>query len=128
MLVLLRRFLVAFVSTPIADALVLTYAVGTLAFSYSLLFMSHQTTAVLLFVSFYVLWRAPRSPRRVPLLALGGVLAALAVAAEYTSALCAGLLAIYVGLNALPRTRRRIAMEVIAYGVGAVPILGLLML
>ena len=31
----------------------MTYALGTLAFSYSLLFMSHQTTAVLLFAAFY---------------------------------------------------------------------------
>jgi hypothetical protein len=59
MLLLLRRFLVAFVPAPTADALVLTYAVGTLAFSYSMLFMSHQTTAVLLFGSFYALWCAP---------------------------------------------------------------------
>ncbi len=128
MLILLRRFLIAFVPAATADALVLTYSVGTLAFSYSLLFMSHQTSAVLLFASFYALWCAPGAPHRVLMLALGGALAGLAVAAEYTSALGASLLAVYVGLTALPRNPRRVATGVIAFGAGAAPIIALLML
>src|SRR5262249_49348687 len=60
MLLLLARFLAAYVSRPVVEAMVVTYALGTLAFSYSLLFMSHQTTAVLLYASFYVLWRLTR--------------------------------------------------------------------
>src|SRR5262249_18488920 len=112
-LILLRRFLAAFVPTATADALVMTYSVGTLAFSYSLLFMSHQTRAVLLFASFYAAWCSPRVSRRMLTLTLGGALAGLAVAAEYTSALGAGLLAVYVGIAALRRNPRRVATEVI---------------
>ena len=40
-----------------------TYALGTLAFSYSLLFMSHQTTATLLLAGFYLCWRVARGER-----------------------------------------------------------------
>jgi hypothetical protein len=129
MLVVLRRFLAAHVAPVIADALTMTYALGTLAFSYSLLFMSHQTTAVLLFAAFYGIWHASRSSeRRAGLLLAAGVLAALAVAAEYTSALCAGLLAVYVGLIASPRTARSVLTSVAMFGAGALPVLGLLML
>jgi hypothetical protein len=95
-LALLRRFLVTYVPVGVADAVVLTYALGTLAFSYGLLFMSHQTTAVLLFVSFYLIWRWYRAELGRPGLVAGGMLAGLAVTAEYTSALCAVILAAYV--------------------------------
>ena len=60
MLGLVRRFLRAYLSPEVADAVTVTYGLGSLAFSYSLLFMSHQTTAVLLFGGFYALWRLAR--------------------------------------------------------------------
>ena len=60
LLALLRRFLAAHLPAPLPDALTLTYALGSLAFSYSLLFMSHKPSAVLLFASFYALWRVGR--------------------------------------------------------------------
>ena len=53
-LMLIRRFLVTYVSQATADAITLTYALGTLALSYSLLFLSHQPSALLLFFGFYV--------------------------------------------------------------------------
>ena len=89
-------------STVTTDLLVVFYALGTLAFSYSLQFLSHQTSASLLFLAFYAAWRWARgeSPNRV--LVLTGFLAAAAVAAEYTSAMAAGLLALWV-----PFARRR---------------------
>ncbi len=46
-LLLVERLLAQYVSLAIALAVTWTYALGTLAFSYSLLFMSHQTTATL---------------------------------------------------------------------------------
>src|SRR5215467_7409749 len=78
MLPYLQRFLRAYVDEPIADGMTVTYALGSLALSYSLLFMSHQTAAVLAFASFLSLWRTlrgdghrvhqrPRPPRRRPL-------------------------------------------------------------
>jgi hypothetical protein len=53
MLVLLRRFLGAFVEAQTADVFTVVYALGTMAFSYAEAFMSHQLTAVLLFSAFY---------------------------------------------------------------------------
>ena len=94
MLVLVRRFLRAYVSDEIAIGLTATYALGSLAFSYSLLFMSHQTTAVLVFAAFYVLWRVLRGDwgakgtvRYRGGLVLAGALCGATVAAEYTGAL-----------------------------------------
>src|SRR5262249_51263587 len=102
-LVWLRRFLRAYLSSSIADGLVGTYALGSLAFSYSLLFLSHQTTAVLLFSGFYVLWRSARGewPRRSYLLA--GAFAGAAVAAEYTAALGVACLILYGAFTCLLR-------------------------
>jgi hypothetical protein len=129
MLVLLQRLLATYVPAEIADAVTLVYALGTLAFSYSLLFMSHQTTAVLLFAAFFVVWRARNGPAHREVRLVGaGTLAALAVAAEYTSALCAGLLVGYVVLLSAPRTARRVLLDGGAFAAGALPVLGLLML
>lgn len=87
MLVLVRRFLGAYVAPAVADAVTATYALGTLAFSYSLLFMSHQSTAVLLFACFYLLWRVARGEKRQRWYLVAGLAAGAAVAAEYTAAL-----------------------------------------
>ena len=60
-----RRFLRAFVGAGGgADGVTATYALGSLAFSYSLLFMSHQTTAVLLFLELLRALAMPRGERR----------------------------------------------------------------
>jgi hypothetical protein len=91
--------------------------------------MSHQTTAVLLFAAFFVIWRASRElSHREVRLAAAGLLAGLAVAAEYTSALCAGLLVAFVALTAMPRTARGVAGAVAVFSAGALPAVALLML
>jgi len=127
-LLLLRRFLGAYVAQPLADAVVATYALGTLAFSYSLLFMSHQPTAVLLVVAFYALWRCGRGEWRERGYLLAGFASGTAVAAEYTGAL--GVLALVLygvlawALRAeLPRRERwvRIGRALGLAAVGAVP-------
>jgi hypothetical protein len=129
MLLLVHRFLLSHVPLDLADAVTMIYALGTLAFSYSLLFMSHQTTAVLLFAAFFIISRAAQAlSHRHARLSAAGLLAALAVTAEYTSALCAGLLLIYVALTPVPRTTRGVATAISAFVVGAVPVLALLML
>ncbi|MFP2932479.1 hypothetical protein ACLESO_46495, partial [Pyxidicoccus sp. 3LG] len=64
MLWLVRRYLREQLDAAVAEALTVTYGLGSLAFSYSLLFMSHQTTAVLLFAGFYALWRCARGDWR----------------------------------------------------------------
>ena len=104
-LIFLRRFLSAYVDGAVADVVVVFYALGTLAFSYSLQFLSHQTTADLLFLGFYAAWRWTRSEAPRPFLLLAGFLAATAVTAEYTSAMVAGLIGLWVPF-ARPQTAR----------------------
>jgi hypothetical protein len=123
-LILIRKFLGAFVNEWISDLVTVTYALGTLAFSYSLLFMSHQTTASLLFAAFFCIWSSSRATRRAPLLVLAGFLAGCAVAAEYTSALCATLLLVYAWLA----TEQRRKLSATLFVAGAFPALTLLAL
>jgi hypothetical protein len=115
-LVPLRRFLRAYLEPRIADGALLTYAIGTLAYSYAELFMSHTTCAVLAFLSFFVLWRLQRGEwgqdgdgrwlrGREPWYALAGALAGLAIASEYTVALSIVPLAIYGFVTAKRRLR-----------------------
>lgn len=100
---LVRRFLGAYVSPGVADAVTVTYGLGSLAFSYSLLFMSHQTTAVLLFGGFYALWRLARGEWRERGYLLAGACAGATVAAEYTGALGVLGLVLYAVLTVLWR-------------------------
>jgi len=99
LLLLLRRFLAQQLPAPrfepLVDGLTLTYALGTLAFSYSLLFMSHQPSAVLLFSAFYALWQVGRGRWRERGYLLAGACAGASVAAEYTSALAVAALVLY---------------------------------
>jgi hypothetical protein len=94
-LIWLRRFLRTFIAPSIADALTATYALGSLAFSYSLLFMSHQPAAVLLFASFYALWRCGRGDWRHRGYLFAGACAGAALACEYTAALGIAGLVLY---------------------------------
>ncbi|NTX09372.1 hypothetical protein HUA76_01135 [Myxococcus sp. CA056] len=100
---LVRRYLRATLTAPVADALTVTYGLGSLAFSYSLLFMSHQTTAVLLFAGFYALWRCARGEWRERGYVLAGACAGATVAAEYTGALGVLGLVLYAALTFLFR-------------------------
>jgi hypothetical protein len=99
----MRRFLGAYVSAAVADAVTVTYGLGSLAFSYSLLFMSHQTTAVLLFGGFYALWRLARGEWRERGYLVAGACAGATVAAEYTGALGVLGLVLYAVLTVLWR-------------------------
>lgn len=86
-LLLLRRFLEAYVSPATAGLFTVVYAVGTMAFTYAETFMSHQVTAVLLFSSFYCAWRVERGEWRLRGYVLAGVAAGAAVVSEYTASL-----------------------------------------
>ncbi|WP_342378853.1 hypothetical protein NVS55_05545 [Myxococcus stipitatus] len=100
---LVRKYLRENLSARVADALTVTYGLGSLAFSYSLLFMSHQTTAVLLFAGFYSLWRCARGEWRERGYLLAGACAGATVAAEYTGALGVLGLVLYAALTFLFR-------------------------
>ena len=132
MLVLLRRFLASHLAAALADVLTVTYALGSLAFSYSLLFMSHQTTAVLLFTGFYALWRVGRGEWGRTGHVVAGACAGATVAAEYTGALGVLGLALYGTLAVLAGPReeraRRLAQGFGLAVLGALPFVAALML
>lgn len=119
---LLRRFLAAYVSQPVADSLVVVYGLGTMAFAYAEAFMSHQLTAVLLFATFYVAWKTERGEWRERAYLLAGLLAGSVVAAEYTGALGVVCVAAYAVASRWKRWAAlgRVAALVVA---GAAPFL-----
>jgi hypothetical protein len=129
-LLCIRRFLAAYVSPPIADAVTLVYALGTLAFSYSLLFMSHQPSAVLLFAAYFGLWRWSRDEWPERGLALCGALASASILGEYTTAIAVFGLGLFVVL-ALRQRRASAPVFLRSFGLflgGALPLTLLLML
>jgi len=126
-LILIRRFLRSQVDPKIADALTAAYALGTLAFSYAELFMSHQTAGVLLFACFFVLWRLKRGEWKRWGYLVAGLLAGLTVAAEYTAALGLVPLALYALWTAKGGARGRIEACAMAIA-GVLPIAILLAL
>lgn len=126
---LLRRFLRAQLpnSLELADVLVVVYALGTMAFSYSEAFMSHQLTAVLLFGAFYAAWKVERHEWKDWGYLVAGVLAGAVVVAEYTGALGVLCISTYVVASRWkqwPALARAVAFVL----VGAAPLLGALML
>jgi len=133
LLALLRRFLRAYVPPDVADGVTVTYALGSLAFSYSLLFMSHQTTAVLLFVAFYALWRYLRGEWGWRSLLLAGAASGATVMAEYTGALGVAGLAAYAAIacgrspGPLPERARKLGRIAAAVALGSAPFLVALM-
>ncbi|MGQ0504413.1 MAG: hypothetical protein ACT4TC_03770, partial [Myxococcaceae bacterium] len=104
-LVFLRRFLLTYLSQEVTDTLVITYALGSLAFSYSLLFMSHQTDAVLLFGAFYALWRSLRRDWPQWGFVVAGASAGASITAEYTGAAAVVVLVIYALIARVPQTK-----------------------
>jgi hypothetical protein len=105
-----------------------------LAFSYSELFMSHQTTAVLLFGAFYAVVRTRQGAWKRWGWAAAGCLAALAVVTEYTAALTVLAVALYavadiwVGEKGDAKKRNlELARAVGLVVLGAAPALALLM-
>jgi hypothetical protein len=127
LLVPLRRFLRAHARPATADALTAAYALGSLAFSYAELFMSHQTTGVLLFLCFYSLWRLQRGEWPTQGYLVAGLLASLTVAAEYTGALGLVPLVAY-GLATAPAARWGKLKALALSAAGAAPALLLLAL
>jgi hypothetical protein len=126
LLIPLRRFLRAHADSRTADALTAAYGLGSLAFSYAELFMSHQTTAVLVFLTFFAIWRTRRGDWPSWGYALSGLLAGLCVAAEYTAALALVPLAGYALLTAPGGARGRARAALLGMA-GVLPVACLLM-
>jgi hypothetical protein len=74
------------------------YALGTLAYPFSVAFLSHQVGGALMLVALYLLWRARQAETQVrrAFLLLGGLSAGIAVISEYPTGSIALLLAAYI--------------------------------
>jgi hypothetical protein len=114
LLVLIRRYLGTVARPALADLLTVAYALGTLAFSYSELFLSHQPTAVMAFACFYALWRLRRGEWPSWTYAVIGLLAGLIVACEYTGALALIPLGVYGAATARGGRRDKLGAAVLA--------------
>jgi hypothetical protein len=106
-----------------AQAMVTTLvmALGTMAFPFSTLFFSHQTSAFLVFASFYAIFLAKSDARPARLLFAAGLLAGSAVVVEYPMAIMAALL---LGYTLATAGDRRLALW---YVLGGLPPAALLM-
>lgn len=122
---LVRRVLAAYVQPATADLFTIVYAMGTMAFSYAEAFMSHQTTAVLLFSAFFCAWKVERKEWALWGYALAGLAAGAAVVAEYTAALAVVSVAAYT-VAARWKQWKALAQAVGLVIVGALPLLLLL--
>jgi hypothetical protein len=98
-----------------ADVVLVGYALGSLAYTYGLLFFSHQLTAVLLCGSWLAIENS-REERPLMRLAAAGLLAGSAVLVEYTAALAAGPLFLYAVWTARQRLR-----AAIGFGLASIP-------
>jgi len=100
-----------------ADLALIAYALGSLAYTYGLLYFGHQLTAVCLMGSFLAIEGSRRAEhRQCWLLALAGFLAGMAVLVEYPSALAALPLGLYVLWISARRWR-----SVLVFGLSSLP-------
>jgi hypothetical protein len=126
LLFLVRKFLAAFVEEATADLFTVIYALGTMAFSYAELFISHQLTAVLLFSSFFAAWKVERGEWKVWGYLLAGLGAGAAVTCEYTSSLGVICVAAYT-VAARWKKWAALGQAVGLVVLGAAPMLGALL-
>ena len=97
------------------------YGAGTLALPFATLYFGHQTSAALGFAAFYAVFTAGERRRPVPWLVAGGLLAGLAVVAEYPLV----IVVVALGLYVLARYRRPLALAAfVAGGLPAAALLG----
>ena len=109
------RILLRFTERPVhALIIALAYGLGTPAFAYSTLFMSHQFCAALLILCFYVILqiRDREAPHRRWRLGLAGFLASSAVISEFPAILIAAALAVYLAFM----LRNRVEFEWFVFG------------
>ncbi len=130
-LIFVRRFLRSYLPPLIADTLVATYALGTMAFNYSQMFLSHQVTAVLLFLAFFAAWGTLARQWGPAGWAVCGALCGAVVATEYTGALGVVCLGVYVAYAVLAPAGKDKLLRLGKVGglvlLGAAPFLGALM-
>lgn len=121
LLVLLVRYVVEALEPGFGTAVAVTVGLGTLVLPYASMLFVHALSAFLGFAAFVLLWRERCGLPRTALVAAGGVVAGLAVVAEYPLGLTVVALAAYaVGRG--PRLSRLLAYCG-GVGIGVLPLL-----
>jgi hypothetical protein len=95
-------------------AAAVTLGLATMVLPFATMLFSHVLSAALAFAAFAVLFHERRGPPRIPLVALAGLLAGLAVTAEFPVALVGAVVGLY-GL-----ARRPLLARLGAYAGGAI--------
>jgi hypothetical protein len=93
---------------------------GTMLFSFSTVLFGHVLAAALGFGAFAALWRGPRVAS-LRTAAIGGLLAGAAITTDYTLAILAAILGLYV--IASTRSAGRTAIFALGVGAGVLPLL-----
>jgi hypothetical protein len=127
-LFLFWRFLGRWAPEPHARRLALGgYAVGSMAFIYSILFISHQLSAVLVASAWMLAVRVVEGERGRRWLPVLGFLAGAAVLCDYQAAFAGVPVAVYLLWKLVGKSPRR-WLDVALAGLGAVPPIALLLL
>jgi hypothetical protein len=95
LLLLLVRALGERVEPGFGTVAAVTLGLGTLILPFATLFFSHVLSAMLAFAAFAVLWRERDGPPRLAIVGGAGLLAGLAVTAEYPLAIAGAILGVY---------------------------------
>ena len=95
LLVLLVRYVVEALEPGFGTVVAVILGLGTLVLPFASMLFVHALSACLGFAAFVLLWRERRGPPRTVLVAAGGLVAGLAVVAEYPVGLIAVALAGY---------------------------------
>ena len=100
------------------------FALGTLYFPFAGVFFGHAFAGGLIFIGFYLLYRARSSPHAVWLVLAGGLLVGYAVISEYLLAVVALVLCGYVWATAPARDRWRLLALFVAATLPSAALLG----
>ena len=100
------------------------FALGTLYFPFAGVFFGHAFAGGLIFIGFYLLYRARSSPHAAWLVVAGGLLVGYAVISEYLLAVVALVLCGYVWATAAPGERWRMLALFVAGTLPSAALLG----
>jgi hypothetical protein len=112
LLLLMVRSIAERLEPGYGSAAAITLGLGTILMVFAAEFFSHAVSATLAFAAFAVLMRERAGPPRLPLVAVAGLLAGLAITFEYQVGLVGVVLCVYAAW------RRSPAKRVLAYAAG----------
>jgi hypothetical protein len=127
-LVLLDRFLARWaVEAAVRRLVLVAYALGSMAMTYSILYISHQLAAVCVGAAWILALDHAAGQRGVRAMAAAGLLAGASVLVEYQAAFALPAVAAHVVWKLRGRPRRELARAIgVAAVAGAIPIAALL--